>query len=46
MAQYITSRIISGALDYKTVVAKRPDLKEQIDALLTSRGRQELITNQ
>jgi len=44
MAQYLANRIINGALDYKTVVTKRPDLKEQIDSVLTTQGREDLIT--
>lgn len=34
MAEYLASRIKSGALDYQTVITKRPDLKDQIDTIL------------
>jgi hypothetical protein len=45
MAQYLASRIISGAYTYEYVIGKRPDLKAGIDAYLTEQGRQDLITS-
>lgn len=41
---YMGSRIMTGALDYTTVVTKRPDLKVELDAYLTEQGREDLIT--
>lgn len=40
---YMANRIMSGALDYTTVVTKRPDLKAGIDEYLTNAGRADLI---
>lgn len=35
--------IIEGAYRYEFVITKRPDLKEGIDAYLTSKGKQDII---
>lgn len=43
MIQYMSNRIISGALEYTYVVSKRPDLKEGIDEYLIAHGREDLI---
>lgn len=43
MAVYMATRIIAGAQDYEFVVERRPDLKEGIDAELTSLGYEHLI---
>lgn len=43
MVQYLGNQIIKGDLDYTYVVTKRPDLKVQIDAYLTEKGRSDLI---
>lgn len=45
MANYYAQRIIDGALDYETVVTKKPQYKEGIDAYLISKDRQDLITS-
>lgn len=45
MADYMGQRIIDGVYTYDFVISKRPDLKEGIDAYLTSKGRQDLITS-
>lgn len=45
MADYMGQRIIDGVYNYDFVISKRPDLKEGIDAYLTSKGRQDLITS-
>ena len=45
MAAYLGQRIIDGAYTYDYVIARRPDLKEGIDAYLISQGRGDLITN-
>lgn len=44
MAAYLAQRIIDGAYTYDYVIRRRPDLKEGIDAYLTSKGREDLIT--
>jgi hypothetical protein len=44
MAAYMGQRIIDGIYTYDYVISKRPDLKEGIDAYLSSKGRQDLIT--
>lgn len=44
MAAYLAQRIIDGAYTYAYVISKRPDLKSGIDAYLTEKGRQDLIT--
>jgi hypothetical protein len=44
MAAYMGQRIIDGAYTYDYVIAKRPDLKAGIDAYLTEKGREDLIT--
>lgn len=44
MAVYLAQRIIDGAYTYDYVISKRPDLKTGIDAYLTEKGRQDLIT--
>ena len=43
MAKYMAQRIMDGAQDYAVVVAKRPDLKEGIDAYLIEQGREDFI---
>lgn len=43
MAEYLARRIIDGALKYSQVIAKKPDLKDVIDAMLISTGRGDLI---
>lgn len=43
MSDYLGQRIIDGALNYSYVISKRVDLKEGIDAYLTSKGREDLI---
>ena len=43
MAIYMANRIITGALDYEYVIERRPDLKEDIDAYLILKGKENLI---
>ena len=43
MSAYMAQRIIDGAYTYEFVIAKRPDLKNGIDAYLTEKGREDLI---
>jgi hypothetical protein len=45
MAEYMGMRILAGALDYRMVVTKRPDLKTAIDTYLTSVGRSDLVVS-
>jgi len=44
MADYIAQRIIDEAYTYAYVINKRADLKDGIDAYLTEKDRQYLIT--
>ena len=44
MAAYMAQRIINEIYTYDYVISKRPDLKEGIDAYLTEKGREDLIT--
>jgi len=44
MAAYMGQRIIDGVYTYDYVIGKRSDLKVGIDAYLTEKGRQDLIT--
>jgi hypothetical protein len=44
MAAYMGQRIIDGVYTYDYVIGKRPDLKEGIDAYLTDKCREDLIT--
>jgi hypothetical protein len=44
MGAYLGQRIIDGAYTYDFVISKRPDLKNDIDAYLIEKGRQDLIT--
>jgi hypothetical protein len=44
MAAYMGQRILDGAYTYDYVISKRPDLKQGIDAYLTEKGREDLIT--
>lgn len=46
MAAYMGQRIIDGAYTYDYVLSRRPDLKDGIDAYLTLKGREDLITPQ
>jgi hypothetical protein len=43
MDAYLVYRIEAGKLDYLAVVTKYPQLKPQIDAILTEHGRTDLI---
>ena len=43
MANYMADRIIKGVYTYEYVVAKRPDLQEDIDIYLRAHGREDLI---
>ena len=43
MAAFMAQRIIDGT-DYAYVISKRPDLKAGIDAYLTLKEREDLIT--
>ncbi|WML35928.1 hypothetical protein [Clostridium sp. OS1-26] len=43
MAEYMGQRIIDEVYTYNYVISKRPDLKVNIDAYLTEKGRQDLI---
>lgn len=43
MADYLAQRIIDGVLDYKTVIAKKPDLKTGIDTYLKDHNAGNLI---
>lgn len=45
MAEYMGQRIIDGIYTYAYVISKRPDLKVGIDAYLTTKGREDLITS-
>jgi len=42
-ANYLAMRIMEGKLQYSAVVAKFPQYKDQIDAILIANGRQDLI---
>ena len=44
MADYMGQRIIDGVYTYSYVIGKKPNLKEGIDAYLTTQGRADLIT--
>lgn len=44
MADYLAQRIIDGRFTYTEVITKKPNLKTGIDAYLTEKGRQDLIT--
>jgi hypothetical protein len=46
MAVYFSMRIMDRALDYKAVVTKYPQFKEDIDAILVAEGEQDLIAVQ
>lgn len=43
MAGYLAMRIKKGALDYKAVVTKYPQFKNDIDEILINDGYQHLI---
>lgn len=43
MAEYLARIIIDGVLKYSQVIAKKPDLKDAIDTILISVGRETLI---
>lgn len=43
MAVYFASRIEKGKLDYKAVVAKYPQYKDDIDEILVADGYENLI---
>lgn len=43
MVLYMTMRIIDGKMDYKVVVTKFPQYKEEIDLILIAEGRHDLI---
>lgn len=43
MNAYFAMRIMDGALDYKIVVTKYPERKEEIDFILIAEGRHDLI---
>lgn len=43
MAAYLAMRIEAGKLDYTSVVAKYPQFKAEIDAILVADGKQDLI---
>lgn len=43
MAGYLAMRIEKGALDYKIVVTKYPQFKNDIDEILINDGHQHLI---
>lgn len=44
MGAYFASRIMKGYLRYEAVVTKYPEFKEEIDSILRSEGREDLIT--
>jgi len=44
MTAYLANQIILERLTYSEVITKRPDLKTGIDAELSWRGREDLIT--
>lgn len=44
MSGYLVMRIMNGALDYKAVVTKYPQFKDDIDKALLEEGRQDLIS--
>lgn len=43
MAAYLARRIMEGALDYVAVVTRYPQFKGDIDIILISNNRQDLI---
>lgn len=43
MAPYLASQIIASKLQYKQMVARYPQFKEQLDAILRERGHAYLI---
>ena len=43
MAAYFAMRIMDGKLDYKAVVTKYPQFKEDIELILVAEGEQDLI---
>ena len=44
MAAYLAKRILKGYMDYKIVVKKFPEFKEDIDFILMAEGKGDLIT--
>ncbi len=42
MAEYIANQIILGQVNYTTATAKRPELKDGINAFLTKKGKEDL----
>lgn len=43
MGAYLGQRIIDGVYSYEFVISKRTNLKTDIDAYLTEKGRTDLI---
>ncbi len=43
MGEWLAKRIIVGALTYADIIAKYPQVKEDIDKYLTGYGKQDLI---
>lgn len=44
MAEYLAQRIIDDRFTYEEVMAKRPTLKDGVDAYLSEHGRMDLIS--
>lgn len=43
MAVYLAMQILKGKLDYTLVTSKYPQYKDEIDTILISDGREDLI---
>ncbi len=44
MAAYLANQITLGKLTYDLVISKKPELKSDIDAYLTEKDREDLIS--
>lgn len=43
MAKYLANQIVLGKLDYVVVLEKYPNFKEEIDAFIVGKGREDLL---
>lgn len=44
MASYLALQILKGKLNYKLVVTKYPQYKDEIDTILIGEGKENIIT--
>ena len=44
MAAYLAMRIMANKLDYKAVVTRYPQFKNEIDTILIADGKEDLIS--